>query len=361
MSKQGQITEILKEFDPLYEKFYTWLAGQYDAASGGFYYAVSSKISPEFQPDIESTGQAVNILEASSLMETMPEKMKKQIINFFLERQTPEGYFFDPQNDMRNVERMVARAVMYSCTSLRALGGSPKYAPPGKNADTLPEHFKSFELLEKWLDARPWDYAWMAGDNIQATGAYIHLMPKAEQDKYLDFICKYLIEHQDKKTGLWGDGRPYIKLSGAFKLALFYRGFGLTIPNAELLYQSVLEILRTDISEDMCWTRNPMDLLIALRKQLGKYPEEDIVEILTITLANLKQYLKPDGGFSRHVEASLEVPNNVPLGKGLPEGDMNASTQGLRIRTVAYQLAGCESKMSRLEQYSNGFYERIKL
>jgi hypothetical protein len=367
MSKTKQIFEVLNAFDPLFQKFYPWLAGQYDPSYGGFYYAASSKPrahgseSPEFQPDIESTGQAVHILGNSNLLPQMPEKMKRQLISFFQKRQTPEGYFFDPHNNMCNIERMVGRAIMYSSTSLEMLGARPLYSLPGSNENraTLPEHFKSLDALKKWVDERPWHNAWMACDNIQANNVYLRAMPQAEAGKYIEFICNYLLEHQDPQTGLWGEGRPYIKISGAFKLALFYRNIGKPMPKADLIYKSILNTLHHDISEDMCWTRNPMDLLLVLKRQLGAYPEEVLLDILTITFQNLQQYLKPDGGFSRHVDCSLEIPNNVPLGKGLVEGDMNASTQALRIRKTAYEVSGHMENMNYLEQYTKGFYDKL--
>lgn len=351
-----RVLNVLNKFDILYENFYTWLARQYAPEYGGFYYAASSRESAEFQPDIESTAQAIQILERSGLIGLMPEKMKSQIISFFQKRQVPEGYFYDPQNKMNEVERMVARAVMYSSSSLNILGSQPLYPLPGSQGmASLPDYMQSLEIYGKWLEERPWDYAWMAGDNIQASGVFIRQLPEEEKETFLNFILEYLDKRQDPKTGLWGEGRPYIKISGAFKLALFYKRFGKPMPRADRIYQSILATLREDDSEDMCWTRNPMDLFVALRPQLGPYPAEDILEIIEITYDNLKRYLKPDGGFSRQVQSSLEIPNNVRLGKGLVEGDMNAGTQALRIRSLGYEFIGLEDKP--LVRYTKDFYK----
>lgn len=351
--------EKLEQFDHLYKGFYTWLAGQYDPEYGGFYYARSSKGDPRFQPDIESTAQAINILEASDLLKTMPETMRHKLIVFFQSRQVPEGYFFDPHNNMRKVDRMVGRAVNYSSNCLRRLGAKPIYPLPGtKGMATLPDYLKSVDGFRKWLDERPWDYAWMAGDNIQAAGIFIRQLPEGERTVLLNLVWDYLETHQDPVTGMWGGGRPYIRLSGAFKLALFYDMFHKEIPRADRIYQSVLKTLREDVSEDMCWTRNPMDLLRVLHYQLGSYPEKDLTEVIEITYRNLKQYLKPDGGFSRHPDRSLETPNNVQLGKGLVEGDMNAGTQAVRIRSLCYSLAGVQART--LAEYTKGFYEKVE-
>ncbi len=355
------LLERLKKFDKLYEGFYTWLAGQYAPEYGGFYYARSSRTDPQFQPDIESTAQALSILQRSRLLGSMPELMRQQLIAFFQKRQTPEGYFYDPHNRMREVDRMVGRAVMYSAGSLRLLGAKPLYPLPGSSGrQSLPPHLQSLAAFKQWIDERPWDYAWMACDNLQAAGVFLRQLPENERKEYMDYLWKYLEEHQDPETGMWGDGRPYIKISGAFKLALLYGSFQKTLPRPERIYRYLLYTLREDVSEDMCWTRNPMDLLCALKPVIGPYPLEEAEEIIEITFENLKRYLKPDGGFSRHVEHSLEIPNNVPLGKGLAEGDMNAGTQALRIRSACYEFINMQRYDVPLTQYTDGFYEKIQ-
>jgi len=351
--------QLIKEHDQLYEHYYDWLAGQYDVSSGGFYYARSAINQPEYQPDIESTAQGVKILLRSGLIEPMPIEMKDRIVAFFKERQQADGYFIDPHNEMRTVDRMVARAVGYCKNALDTLGAEADYALPGTGGVTsLPPHLLSLEVLEKWLDERPWDYAWMACDNISAAGVYIMNLPEETRQVYLDFVLDYLNRHQDSETGMWGEGRPYIKLSGAFKLCLFYRKFGLVMPRVNKIYDYVLYALRHDTSEDMCWTRNAVDLLTTILPDIPPIPEEILNEILTITYRNLKQYLKPDGGFSRHVAKSLKSPNNVPLGLGLVEGDMNAGTQALLIRALCHGLAGLDHEPIR--RLTVDFYEKLE-
>ncbi|MNV60921.1 hypothetical protein D3C71_1534060 [compost metagenome] len=69
----------------------------------------------------------------------------------------------------------------------------------------------------------------------------------------------------------------------------------------------------------------------------------------------MKRLLRADGGFSRELAHSPTAPNvaqvkegecypgmpkAVHIGAGEVEGDMNAGTQALLIRSVCYQLAG---------------------
>lgn len=102
----------------------------------------------------------------------------------------------------------------------------------------------------------------------------------------------------------------------------------------------------------MCYIRNPIHLLSYMKLPI---PEEELREIIQITLANMRKLLRADGGFSRELAHSPTAPNvaqvkqgehypdmpkAVHIGGGRVEGDMNAGTQALLIRSVCHQLAG---------------------
>jgi hypothetical protein len=207
------------------------------------------------------------------------------------------------------------------------------------------------------MEDRNWKNAWSACDNISAASVYIEHLPEKEQKLYLDAVLEYLAGQQDSETGMWGEGRPYIKISGVFKLMLLYRRFGQCMPRPDKILVSLYHALRTDSSEDMCWSRNSVEVLTTMQHQIPEIGAEDISECFDITLENLKRYLKVDGGFSRHIDNSMKIPNEMPLGMGLVEGDMNAGTQALRIRNLCYAIAG--KRAEPLNQYMGGFYEMI--
>ncbi len=313
----------------------------------------------EFQTDIESTAQALNIMAGSGLLALVPEWMKKGFITFFQQRQQPDsGYFYDPHNDMRDVDRMVGRAANYSVSSLKLLGAAPLYPVPGVGGvKTLPEYMRDLPTLKRWMADRNWSNAWSACDNISATTVFIEHLPEKDQRVYLDAVLEFLAEKQDPETGIWGEGRPYIKISGVFKLILLYRRFNIRLLRPEKILASLFQTLRTDTSEDMCWTRNSIEVLAALKYQIPDISRADIFEVLDITFKNLQRYLKLDGGFSRHIESSMKSPNEMPLGLGLAEGDMNAGTQALRVRNLCYTIAG--SKAEPLKEYIGDFFEMI--
>src|SRR5690606_2759095 len=145
------------------------------------------------------------------------------------------------------------------------------------------------------------------------------------------------IQHPD--TGFWGEGTPYVQLSGTFKLHLLYKRFGMPLPRKERIYAAILHTLRTEKAVDMCYVRNPISLLDSLEAEI---PPDEMTEITSVTLDNMARLKQEDGGFSRELGHSPPAPNvaqvkpgelypdmpaAVPLGLGEAEGDMNAGTQ----------------------------------
>jgi hypothetical protein len=347
---------ILEKMDLQYKGLFQWLAGQYDPSTGGFYYAKSSIKDHRFTPDIESTAQALNILFRNDLLNQMSEQMRHQLIRFFQSKQIAEsGYFYDENPAMAKDEVMVHRAINYSVNSLQRLESAPIYPLPMK-AISAPDYVKTpSAYLEKWrsIDLRN---SWRGCDLLASSCIYIAEMSEAEREPFLNEAIYYLASIQDSETGLWGGGSLYVRISGTFKLHTFYSKFKIPMPNTDKIYQSILKCLRTEEAEDMCYIRNPIDLLSYIDVEI---PNEDLLEIFEITTKNLSKLKREDGGFSRELTTSPPAPNvaqvkkgefypNMPepvcLGNGLYEGDMNASTQATLIRLQCYRLAGLEVK-----------------
>lgn len=329
----------LRKLNSLFEGFLPWISSLYDPGSGGFFYAHSSLTDSRFRTDIESTSQGINILSMAGMAENLPDDIKQGFIHFYRSRQNPSGYFLDPHNGMQQVDRMVARALSYSLNALRFLGAEPDYPPPGLISEELPDHLKSLKKFRRWLKNRPWDNAWMACDNISAASVYIRNMKGEKAQDFLDLLLPWLEEKQDTRTGLWGEGRPLIRISGAFKLALFYRNMGFTMPRGEMILQSLMKAVEEDEPEDFCWIRNPVELMTVLSNQEIYLPPSLKEKLLQISVENMEVFLREDGGFSRGRKTSLAVPNDQPLGLGLAEGDMNAGTQAVRIRWFFHKIA----------------------
>ncbi len=350
-SSREQLIPSLEQLENVFEGFFEWLAGQYDE-TGGFYYAQSSIHDPNFSPDIESTAQALNILSRNDLVNDMPEKMRQQMIHFFQNKQDPNtGYFYDEDPAMRKDEVMVHRAINYSAGSLKKLGSKYLYPLP-LEAKAAPNYVTSpEEYLKKWKSI-DLSNSWRGCDLLATSCVYIGQMDKEKQAPFLIEATRFLESIQDQETGLWGEGSLYVRISGTFKLHTFYSRFNIPMPNTDRIYKSVLTCLRTEEAKDMCYIRNPIDLLSYMNLNI---PKQELNEILEITVKNIKKLKRNDGGFSREIENSPSAPNiaqvkkgeyypNMPkpvhLSKGLFEGDMNASTQATLIRKQCYKLAG---------------------
>ncbi|MFC4321367.1 prenyltransferase/squalene oxidase repeat-containing protein [Litchfieldia salsa] len=352
MVKNLEYMDRLDRLEDLFEGFFQWLARQYDDHTGGFYYARSSIHDKRFVPDIESTAQALNIITRNQMLESMPQKMKEKMIGFFRSKQDPEtGYFFDENPAMKKDEVMVHRAISYSTGALKILGSTPLYPLPLKTL-AAPDYVKTpSDYLEKWKSI-DLSNSWRGCDLLASSCVYIAQMEKEKQAPFLKEAVQFLKSIQDPETGLWGEGSLYVRISGTFKLHTFYSRFNIPMPNTDRIYQTILHCLRHEEASDMCYIRNPIDLLVYANLSIS--PKE-LVEIMDITIDNMARLKRKDGAFSREIESSPPAPNvaqvkkgevypsmpePVYLSNGLYEGDMNASTQTTLIRQQLYKLTG---------------------
>ncbi|WNR44182.1 hypothetical protein [Paenibacillus roseipurpureus] len=354
----GEISNLLTEMDSLFDGVGGWLGGQLDANSGGFYYAASSRRMPGGVPDIESTAQALNILERCGWLDAMSAEMKLACIRFFQGNQeAASGYFYDQNPLMREDEVMVARAISYSLNALRKLGGKPLYALPYE-AQQAPAYMASPEDYLDWLESVELTNSWRGCDRLSTSSVYVRQVePESRRAAFAQTAFNFFANRQDTLTGLWGEGSYYVRISGTFKLHIFYDHFDVPLPREEQIYQSILYALRHEEAVDMCYIRNPIHLLSYMKLSISA---EELREIMAITLANMKRLLRVDGGFSRELAHSPTAPNvaqvkpgefypgmpkAVHIGGGEVEGDMNAGTQALLIRSVCYQLAGLQAPL----------------
>ncbi|WP_372636310.1 hypothetical protein [Cohnella sp.] len=365
-----ETAERLEKLDCLFYGFFEWLEGQYDSSTGGFFYAVSSKRSGQFRPDIESTAQALNILERCGLLAGLGEGMKAGLVRFFQSKQDPaSGYFYDEDPAMREDDVMVGRAFGYSVHALRKLGAEPVYPLPAER-NAAPSYMRSVPAYREWLHSIDLRNSWRGCDRLCNSAPYIEQLTGAERDMYVQAALDYFADIQHPATGLWGEGAPYVRVSGTFKLLTFYSRFGIPMPRVHEMYRSLLNCLRHDEAVDMCYIRNPVNLLSSMKLPI---PAEDMLEIATITVRNVSRLKRSDGGFSRELghspvapnvaqvkpgEAYPDMPKPVHLGLGLVEGDMNAGTQAVLIRWQLYELAGLPMPKLRMPERGIGFNER---
>lgn len=364
------LQEHLLEMDGLLDRLPAWLAGQYDPRSGGFYYAISSRLAANRSPDIESTAQALNMLERLGLLEAMPVRVKVNLIHYFKSRQEPEsGYFYDDDPHMREDEVMVSRALGYSSNALRKLGAVPAYPLPDA-AKQAPSYMRSPEAYLHWLQSVDLSNSWRGCDRLCCSGVYLKSLPELKRSAFAEAAFRFFAEAQDRDSGLWGEGSLYERISGTFKLHTFYSGFGTPMPRTEQMYASILLGLRYEEASDMCYIRNLVHLLSYIRPSMT---EDELTFVLRATLYNMSRLLRSDGGFSRELAHSPSAPNvaqvkegasypgmpmPVHLSEGLVEGDMNAATQALLIRSLCYAIV--DETPPKLVQRAEEFYDSLQ-
>jgi hypothetical protein len=356
MSRNRRLEQLLEDGDRWFEGFFEWLDGQYDVASGGFYYAASSRRASVYGPDIESTAQALNILERAGLIGRWSDRMRRKAVRFFQSRQDPEtGLFYHTDPNMRLDGVSVARALGYSLGALRRFGAEPLHPVPERSPAT-PAYMESPAAYGEWLRSVSLSNSWRGCDVISTSAAHLLALPPEKREPYVREAFAYLNRIQDPESGLWGEGSRYVRISGTFKLHIFYERFGVPLPRKAEIYRSILQTLREDEATDMCYIRNPVSLLSSMRLAV---PAEELEEICEITLRNMGRLKQGDGGFSRELGHSVPAPNvaqvkpgeaypdmppPIVLGLGLAEGDMNAGTQAVLIRYALRELAGLPVK-----------------
>ena len=142
------VREALEKHLAIYgEEFYLWIASLYDPGpyddegnplGGGFYYSVSARDSYGFKIDIESTMQALYILEEldmireyGSLKNAIPERMQKEMIAFAKSLQSPiDGYFYHPQWGTSISTARLSRDLGWATSLLTSFGEKPLYDAP---------------------------------------------------------------------------------------------------------------------------------------------------------------------------------------------------------------------------------------
>ena len=155
---QTLATNILNELKNLYQ-IYTpsgggitsWIANLYCPENGGFYYSNSARNTMGYLPDLESTDQALVIINEMigsdtdlSVASLLGSDTVKQIIKFVKSKQdSNNGYFYHPQWTREATDALVnrrGRDLSSAINILKRFGASPTYdTPSGVKGDGIVE------------------------------------------------------------------------------------------------------------------------------------------------------------------------------------------------------------------------------
>ena len=346
------LVSALTELYSLYDAdMYKWLARLYAPGIGGFYYSNSARDNDWFQPDIESTLQATNIMVREGIFDSlldMPEKMQAEMREFLLSRfDETDGYFYHPHWGKNICDSRRGRDLMWAkglCSRLGVTLPAPtadqRLGLRAEGADestveTLPDYLKSKSAFLAYLESYNWEKgAYAAGNNLVAQSNQIVAAGLAPVD--------FLNSIQNPETGYWGTAEGYNAVNGYLKITSFYVDAGASVKYAERAAASTMKLLTSDEEcLTVCFQYNTWfslgNLQSIFRKlggeENGRLADKIALELIKDAPAAIRKttekvldFRKPDHSFSYCKKETSYVSQNALVAvKGTNEGDVNAT------------------------------------
>lgn len=349
-----EVYNELKRADMLCGKnVLTWLASLYDPKSGGFYYSLSARDTEGFLPDLESTYQAIYLLQLGGMYKTgvvpesiMPKEIQEGLVKFAYELQDEnDGYFYHPQWGKKISSSRQGRDLNWAKGIIGKFGGSKyKYPLPeerivkNKNiteekkeeGPKIDERFSSREKFIAYLEALDIESnGWGAGNELNAQGAQI------QAAGFLDLTREYVASKQNKETGLWGKGLNYMATNGAMKLSSRFNSEH-PYPNFDKMIESVIYIIKNEgipiyitdvwnpivtINQAKCTHGGLAGMSEELRKKLF----DALPKIIRISVDNSLLFRKSDGAFGYNRLTGQRTSQGATVSTGANESDVNAT------------------------------------
>jgi hypothetical protein len=251
---------------------------------------------------------------------------------------------------------------MWARGLINKFGGKPKYLYPEEriknlkndsDADTSPsvgveERFTSPKKFMEYLES--FDFTnggWGAGNTLISQHAQIRAAG------FYEMTVDYLVEQQNKETGLWGDGLSYANTNAAMKISSFFSSTYKSYPNLDKMVESVIYIVKNEgvpIYITDVW--NP---IVALNHAMGTYSEfspavramldDALPKIIRISVDNAALFKKADGAFGYHRLTGQSTSQGAIVSTGANESDINGTLAACTsMRSSLYHLAGVKTK-----------------
>lgn len=362
------VCDSLADFYSLYRgSMLEWIASIWDPESGGFYYSLSAKHADEYDPDIESTGQAVGVIQDLGLTSDpfiLPDPFIGKVVNYLRELQDPDGYFYHKKwgKDINTSRR--ARDLASAKWVIEGYGSSLKYtsaidristAKSDANAEyKIPEHLKDKESFLRYLDGLN------INKNSYSTGQIIAMQAPEIKAAGLDSVCVDFLNATQKENGIWESELSYATANGVLKICHAYNAFGADIPRFELVVDAILE---TAISKDtpnaIVDVFNPLMGVHYLRniiKNTGRAERIEsaekriaakAVEIIDLTKSKISAFRQDSGGFSYlprgQKRGEFAWSQGVIVAPGLDEADMNATQLAKATQLLLTEALGLDT------------------
>ncbi len=364
----NEISSALSDFYSLFEgRLVTWLASLWDRDSGGFYFSNSARDTEGYDPDIESTGQAMGILQDLGITldpVTFPGAFKDKVVNYFRDLQDPDGFFYHKKwgKDINTSRR--ARDLASATGWIKMLGGTLKYpsaieqmkeasSSGEQGKSSIPEHLRSRDAFIKYLDGLN------VSKNSYSAGQIIAMQAPQIKATGLSDVCIDYLNSIQLDNGIWESELNYASANGMLKICHAYNALGRDLPRLpSVVGSTVATIFNPDEPKAIVDVFNPLMALHYLRsivKNTGS-PErlalaERIIsergaDILTVTREKLSIFRQPDGSFSYYKVGYVYGDGQWSQGKivapGVDEGNVNASQLANACRILITEALSLE-------------------
>lgn len=327
----------------LHEEVREWLfslrdqdhPGRFRFCTGG------SLLLPNEKSGLDASALALKIAFMTGILRTLPAGEMERWIDFIRSFQREwepgmipgmrrrSGLFVDPEfirqvrshslfSDSRT--RVSMAVTRQACAALMCAGSVPEY-PVGRIPTLKKDIFSSLDSLDWKRD--PWD----AG----SYASHLVFFYKLNRDHFgiafpydpVSYVFEWLNGIRNPDTGSWyrGDPSPEQKINSAMKVLTAYSTAGRPLERAEPLIEFALASVN---DSDGCHNTNILFVL----HYCSKFTEHRLPEIREFCrqrLEIIRQFRKPDGGFSFYRDHSQDRIYGVRVSKGLPESDIHGT------------------------------------
>jgi hypothetical protein len=235
-----------------------------------------------------------------------------------------------------------ARDLSWATDLISKLGETPFYPTPldkgadGARSENLPSYLKDVDEWRRHL--RSFDLSTRSAYSGSVISAEAKQIMVAGEEYVSEFLT-WLEENQNPENGLWEEKISYPAVDGMVKMIILYNHFEKRLKNAEKAMKSALLSALSDEPVSCCTQfYNPIGAINGILDNLRiTGAEEDAAamrrtvtahaeELIRITREKIVKCKRTDGSFSYDTHPRSRLSQKVPVGLGLEEGDINASS-----------------------------------
>ncbi len=387
ISHGRETADAARRFYTLYTgRMVEWIGSIWDKETGGFYFSPSARDTDGYYPDIESTGQALGVLQDLGLTPdpwTFPEPFRTRAVNFLRELQDEDGFFYHPQwgKDINTSRR--ARDLASATLFIEGLGSSLKYpsaleqmkaATENGSADSsaIPEHLRSEETFISYLDSLE------VNRNSYSAGQTIAMQAPQIAAVGLGDVCiRYLNEHQ-LDNGIWESELNYATANGMLKICHAYNALGADLPRLDKVVDATITtVLAPETPKAIVDVFNPLMQINYLRNIVARSDDPNrlseadriiasrAVTILDVTREKLSIFALADGSFAYypldHVYGDGQWSQGKIVAPACTEGNMNATQLANASRILIMEALAIDPGLPYTTRDGEKFFSTIIL